>query len=90
MNGLTRRWDWIFGIADDDMGLPRSGNWHTFKVVNTDDYEIRPKRDYLNRRIKEMEERVKELESTRDNTVRYYDGRIMEAKAEIERLKKET
>jgi hypothetical protein len=88
MDSMIGKWNWILGMVDDDMGI--SHTWRNFKVVNTDEYDIKPKKDYLKRRVAEKEDELRRLEGMKESMLRSYDSRIMEIKTDIERLKKET
>ena len=72
----------------DDFGV--SHTWKGYQLVNPNDFDIKPKKDYLKRRIAEREEDKRRLESARNNTLQYYDNKILEVQTEIERLKRET
>lgn len=88
MDSIIRRLDWMLGMVDDDMGI--SHTWRNFKVVNTDEFDIKPKKDYLKRRLAEKEDELRRLESMKESMLRSYDTRIIGIKEDIEGLKKET
>jgi len=88
MDSIIRRLDWMLGMVDDDMGI--SHTWRNFKVVNTDEFDIKPKKDYLKRRLAEKEDELRRLESMKESMLRSYDIRITEIKTEIEKLKRDT
>ena len=73
----------------DDFGMSTTFP-KEYKVVNVNDFDIKPKKDYLKRRIADREEDKRRLESARNNTLQYYDNKILEVQTEIERLKRET
>lgn len=74
--------DYVFDVSDD-LGIP-------FKTINTDDFDIVPKKDYLKRRVKDKEEELRRTESARNNTMRYYDSIMEGIRREIEELKGKT
>ena len=84
---MIGKWNFLMGL-DDDLGV--SHTWRGYQIVNPDDFDIKPKKDYLKRRIAEREEDKRRLESARNNTLQYYHNKILEVQTELERLKRET
>lgn len=74
--------DYLFDVSDD-LGV-------TFKTVNTNDFEIVPKKGYLKRKLTEKEEELKRIEAARANSSQYYEFAITRLKTEIEELKGKT
>lgn len=77
----------MFGV-DDDLGV--SHTWRGYELVNPNDFDIKPKKDYLKRKLAEREEDKRRIEGARNTMLQYYDSKILEIQTEIERLKKET
>lgn len=61
----------------------------TFRTVNTDDFDVVPKASYIERQIAAKEEEKKNLERTREMTVKHYDEQIVAMEEEIKKLKKQ-
>lgn len=59
-----------------------------FKTVNTDDYDIIPKKEKIERDLKAKEEEKKNLEKQKEMQVKYYDSKILAVDGEIAELKK--
>lgn len=49
-------------------------------------YELTPRKDFIERRLKEKEEEIAMLERNRESTLKYYGLRIAKAKEEREKL----
>ena len=56
--------------------------------VNTDDFDIIPKRKTVERKIKEAEQRLQSLKDQRENEKRFFDERQKQIEEEIYNLKK--
>ena len=74
--------DYLFDVSDD-LGI-------TFKTVNTNDFDIVPKKSYLKRKLTEKEEELKRFEAARNNSLKYYESVIVKINAEIDELKRKT
>jgi hypothetical protein len=58
-----------------------------FKVVNEEDYIISPRKSFVERQIKEKEERLRELKERKANTFRWYEEQEKSLNTEIGNLK---
>lgn len=63
--------------------------WDKFQTVNTDDYDIVPKKEKLERDLKAKEEEKRNLERQKEMQISYYDGKILDADNQIKELKKQ-
>jgi hypothetical protein len=59
------------------------------KTVNTDDYDIVPKKEKIERDLAAKEEEKKNLERIKEMELRRYDAQILNVNNEIEELKKQ-
>ena len=76
-------------VFDDFFGWPfRSNHTGTRVLVNEEDYEIRPKKHTIERKIKEAEQRLTELKDRRDSYNRTWDEQEKQLQDEIYDLKK--
>jgi hypothetical protein len=62
---------------------PRGG----IKIVNTDDYDIRPRKSFLEREIKSKEESLERLKERKTNELRWFEEQEKSLLAEIGNLK---
>ena len=76
--------------VNDDFGMVSTTFPRTLRTVNTDEFDIVPKKSYLKRRLAEKEDELKRMEAMKESTLRYYDNRIMSIKTEIENLRGQT
>lgn len=60
------------------------------KWVNTEEYDIVPKKEFVKRQVKEKEEELRRIEAARDNSLRYYESTIGRINKQIEELKRKT
>ena len=74
---------------DDDLGMgmkfPR-----VYRTVNTEEYDIVPKKSCLKRRLAEKEDELRRTEAMKESSLRYYDSRIEGIKTEIDNLRGQT
>jgi hypothetical protein len=76
--------------VNDDFGMVSTTFPRTLRTVNTDEFDIVPKKSYLKRRLAEKEDELRRMEAMKESTLRYYDNRIVGIKTEIETLKGQT
>ncbi len=58
----------------------------TEKVYDPQKYDLVPKKEYIDVKIKEIEEEIATMERNKENQIRYYDNRIHSLRMEKERL----
>lgn len=89
-----RHWTVMLGEVNDDFGF----GWRTdisnkYKLVNTDEFDLRPKKEYIEKQLAALEEELRMTQRTKDIAMqRYLDeekriqGRIEEKRKELKKL----
>jgi hypothetical protein len=76
-------------VFDDFFGWPFASSYSVNgRLVNTDDYEIRPKKHTIERKIKEAEQRLESLKTQKKNWERTWDEQKKQIEDEIFDLQK--
>ena len=57
------------------------------QIYNPEDFDLVPKRNYLERQIKFKEEEIARLKQRRDNELKYYESQEKKLNLELEQLK---
>jgi hypothetical protein len=74
---------------DDFFAWPFASSYRVNgRLVNTDDYELVPKKHTIERKVKEAEQRLQSLKDQRENEKRFFDERQKQIEDEIYDLKK--
>ena len=78
--------DLAYGFVEGYLGDPlfdQSSTSRTLRLVNTDDYDLVPKKFKIEKDIKEKEEKLKALKSRRENDDKWYESQIKTIETEI-------
>ena len=68
--------------------LPGTGGpWETVKRISPEDYDIIPKPAYIERQMRELQEKINTLTRIRDMSVKRYDDEILELEQKKEELR---
>lgn len=89
--------DIISSFVNDDLGLanhffsgvPTVSYSLNGQFVNTDDYDIVPKKSKIEKDLKAAEQRLQELKDRRANQIRWFDEREKQLNDEIYELRKQ-
>ncbi len=76
-------------VFDDFFAWPFESSYSiNGRLVNTDDYDILPKKHTIERKVKEAEQRLESLKTQRENWKRTWDEQEKQLQDEIYDLKK--
>lgn len=67
-----------------DWAYPHMGEIRQYRVIDLDDYDLVPKRSFLEREVKILQQSVEQLKETREQ----YDKRIAEIEEQIKQKQK--
>lgn len=82
--------DLAFGFVEGYFGEPLSAQSSTlrnYKVVNTDEFDLVPKKTKIEKDIKEKEEKIKVLKQRKDNEQKWFDEQIKSLETELGNLR---
>ena len=74
-------------LIDSFFNYPSYSTSFKGKLVNTDDYDIIPKKSKIERDIKAKEEELARTEQRKENENQFYDSRIKSLQLEIDQLR---
>ena len=91
---MFRNWMIMMGDLNDDLGMGHNTNLTSkYKMVNTDEFELRPKKEYIEKQIKALEEELRRTQQSKEITLqRYFEeerriqGKIDDKKKELKKL----
>lgn len=75
-------------FADDDLGVSSTAQ-KRWKLVDTEQYDLKPKKEYYQRLVKQKEEELERLRRARDSMVAHYTAQESSLLSYIERIKKD-